>query len=169
MPADKDNTEEMKTLRTIVLTALTLLLCSAAFGQDNNKHNRDWRDRMKAEKIAFLTDAMDLTSAEAEKFWPVYNKAEAEKKESWKQVMTAYIALEEGLEAGKDDKEISTLLERYINAQKTGDNIDAKYLAEYRKILPNKKIAKLFVGEESFRRMQIHRLNKNDNSKNDKK
>ena len=32
-----------------------------------------------------------------------------------------------------------------------------------------KKIAKLFIGEENFRRLQIHRLNRNDNSKNDKK
>ena len=29
--------------------------------------------RIKALKIAFLTDKLDLTSKEAEKFWPVYN------------------------------------------------------------------------------------------------
>lgn len=45
--------------------------------QDKKK---DWKDRWKAEKIAYITDAMELTSAEAEKFWPVYNKCECEKK-----------------------------------------------------------------------------------------
>lgn len=126
-------------------------------------------DRWKAEKIAFLTDAMDLTSAEAERFWPVYNKAEAEKRESWKRSMDAYKALEEGIEDGKDDKEIAVLLDKYISAQKSGQDIDARYVAEYSKILPSRKVAKLYIGEEAFRRMQIHRLNKNDNSKNDKK
>ena len=124
---------------------------------------------MKAEKIAFLTNAMDLTSAEAEKFWPVYNKAEAEMRSAWGESMKAYRALEEGVRNGKDDKEISALLEKYLNAQNLGKDIDSKYLKEYRKILSNEKIAKLYIGEESFRRMQIHRLNKNDNGKNDKK
>lgn len=35
---------------------------------------------MEGRKIAYITDAMELTSAEAEKFWPVYNKCECEKK-----------------------------------------------------------------------------------------
>ena len=134
-----------------------------------NEGGRNWQDRMKAEKIAFLTDAMDLTPAEAEKFWPVYNRSESERREAFRQAMEAYRALEAGIKAGKDDKEIATLMDRYIKAQKAGDDIDEKYVAEYRKILSNKKIAKLFIGEENFRRLQIHKLNKNDNSKNDKK
>lgn len=124
---------------------------------------------MKAEKIAFLTDAMDLTSAEAEKFWPIYNRSEAERRDSFRQMMEAYRALENGIKSGKDEKEIANLMDRYLKAQKAGDDIDEKYVDEYRKILSNKKIAKLFIGEENFRRLQIHKLNKNDNSKNDKK
>ncbi len=124
---------------------------------------------MKAEKIAFLTDAMDLTPAEAEKFWPIYNRSEAERRDSFRQMMEAYRALENGIKSGKDEKEIANLMDRYLKAQKAGDDIDEKYVDEYRKILSNKKIAKLFIGEENFRRLQIHKLNKNDNSKNDKK
>lgn len=124
---------------------------------------------MKAEKIAFLTDAMDLTPAEAEKFWPIYNRSEAERRDSFRQMMEAYRALENGIKSGKDEKEIANLMDRYLKAQKAGDDIDEKYVGEYRKILSNKKIAKLFIGEENFRRLQIHKLNKNDNSKNDKK
>ena len=124
---------------------------------------------MKAEKIAFLTDAMDLTPAEAEKFWPIYNRSEAERRDSFRKMMEAYRALENGIKSGKDEKEIANLMDRYLKAQKAGDDIDEKYVDEYRKILSNKKIAKLFIGEENFRRLQIHKLNKNDNSKNDKK
>ena len=128
-----------------------------------------WEDRMKAEKIAFLTDAMDLTSSEAEKFWPVYNKMEAEKRASWGEAMKAVRSLDEGIKANKDDKEISVLLERFMNSQKADNDIDARYLKEFRKILSNEKIAKMYLAEENFRRMQIHRLNRNDNGKNDKK
>jgi hypothetical protein len=33
-------------------------------------------DKFKAKKIAYITDAINLTPAEAEKFWPVYNEFE---------------------------------------------------------------------------------------------
>ena len=79
--------------------------------QDKKK---DWKDRWKAEKIAYITDAMELTSAEAEKFWPVYNKCECEKKKSFKKVIDAYKALEEALQAGKNDNEINNLLNKYL-------------------------------------------------------
>lgn len=128
--------------------------------QDKKK---DWKDRWKAEKIAYITDAMELTSAEAEKFWPVYNKCECEKKQSFKIVIDAYKALEEALQAGKNDNEINNLLNKYLEVQNSGKDIDSKYVSEYRKILPGKKVAKLYIAEESFRRRQIHRLNKNDN------
>ena len=147
---------------------MALSFSSGASGQDKGKRN-DWQDRIKAEKIAYLTDQMDLTSAEAERFWPVYNRAEAETRACWRLIMEAYRALEECIGKGGDEKEISALLDKYIDAKEAGDGIERKYLTEYRKILSNDKIAKLYTSEENFRRQQIHRLNRNDNSKNDKK
>ena len=159
----------MKRVLTIITFIVLLVSGRSVLSAQNHPDNR-WQDRMKAEKIAFLTNAMDLTSSEAEKFWPIYNRAEAEMRQSWEANMKAFIALDEGIKAGKDEKEISNLLEKYLNTQQSGKDIDAKYLKEYRKVLSNEKIAKLYIGEETFRRMQIHRLNsRNDNSKNDKK
>ena len=158
----------MKRAFTIVSCVILLMFGYSGLSAQDHPNNR-WQERMKAEKIAFLTDAMDLTSSQAEKFWPIYNRAEAERRQSWEANMKSFRALEEGIKAGKDEKEISNLLEKYLNAQQSGKDLDAKYLKEYRKVLSNEKIAKLYIGEESFRRMQIHRLNRNDNSKNDKK
>lgn len=157
-----------KITKLFLIIAMTLAFTWSAAGQEKGRKN-DWQDRIKAEKIAYLTDAMDLTSAEAEKFWPVYNRAEAETRASWKLVMEAYRALEKSIEAGEDDKAIKDLLDKYLDAQEAGDGIERKYTTEYRKILSNDKIARLYIGEENFRRQQIHKLNRNDNSKNDKK
>lgn len=155
-------------MKRILLILSVFLLCAQVSGaQDKGK--KDWNDRWKAEKIAYLTDAMDLSSAEAEKFWPVYNKCECEKKKSFKAIIEAYKALDEALKNGKDDSEIKNLLDKYLEAQNFGKDIDRKYVAEYRKVLPDKKVAKLYVAEESFRRQQIHKLNKNDNNKGERK
>ncbi len=144
---------------------LAVLMMAVPFNGINaqDKGKKDWQDRCKAERIAYLTDAMELTSAEAERFWPVYNKCESEKRNSFKAVMEAYKNLDEALRTGKNDDEIQILLDKYLAAQDNGKNIDRKYVVEYRKILPNKKVAKLFIAEEEFRREQIHRLRKNDN------
>lgn len=145
---------------TLLIAILTFTLTGLS-AQEKGKN--DWQDRWKAEKIAYITDAVNLTSEEAEKFWPVYNKCESEKKNSFKAVMDAYKALEDAINAGKSENELKLLLDKYIDSQEFGKEIERKYVAEYRKILSDKKIAKLYIAEESFRRQQIHRLHKNDN------
>ena len=35
---------------------------------------KEKREQIKTMKVAFLTTELDLTSAEAEKFWPLYNE-----------------------------------------------------------------------------------------------
>ena len=144
---------------------LVFLMLAVSFNGVNaqDKGKKDWQEKWKAEKIAYLTDAMELTSAEAEKFWPVYNKCESEKRNSFKAVMEAYKNLDKALQSDKDDSEIQFLLDKYISSQNIGKDIDSKYIVEYRKILPSKKVAKLYIAEEEFRRQQIHRLHRNDN------
>ena len=157
-----------KITRLLLITILAFAGAWSSSAQDKNGRN-GWQERIKAEKIAYLTDAMDLSPAEAEKFWPLYNRAESETRQCWKLIMEAYKALEASIDAGKDDKEISALLDKYLEAQEASSGIERKYTTEYRKILSNDKIARLYIGEENFRRQQIHKLNKNDNSKTDKR
>ena len=157
-----------KKVTIIAIILMSLLGTGFASAQDQNK-KKDWQDKIKAEKIAYLTDAMDLSPAEAERFWPLYNKAEAETRQCWRLMMEAYRALEASIDAGKDDKEIGVLLDKFLDAQEASRGIERKYTTEYRKILSNDKIARLYISEENFRRQQIHKLNKNDNHKTDKK
>lgn len=99
----------MKRVLTVALAAALLLLSATSAQAQEKKSKKDIQDKWKIEKIAFLTDAMELTTSEAEKFWPVYNKAEAEKKASWKSTMDAYKALNSAIEAGKDDADAALI------------------------------------------------------------
>ena len=40
------------------------------------QHTKESRKKIKALKTAYLTEELQLTSSEAEKFWPLYNKHE---------------------------------------------------------------------------------------------
>lgn len=137
----------------VAVLALFSLARTAAFAHQEG----DWQEKMRAERVAFLTTAMELTPAEAEKFWPVYNSMEAERRASFGKVMRAYKALSDGVAAGKTDKELEVLVNDYTTANKNSHSIEAKYTPQLIKILSVSKVAKLFVGEEEFRRQQIGR------------
>lgn len=137
----------------VAVLALFSLARTAAFAHQEG----DWKEKMRAERVAFLTTAMELTPAEAEKFWPVYNSMEAERRASFGKVMRAYKALSDGVAAGKTDKELEVLVNDYTTANKNSHSIEAKYTPQLIKILSVSKVAKLFVAEEEFRRQQIGR------------
>lgn len=141
----------------VVVLSLFSLTRTAVFAH----HEGDWQEKMRAERVAFLTTAMELTPAEAEKFWPVYNSMEAERRAAFGKVMRAYKALSEGVAAGKTDKELEVLVNDYTTANKNSHSVEAKYTPQLMKILSVSKVAKMFVAEEEFRRQQIGRWSSN--------
>jgi hypothetical protein len=48
---------------------LFLLISSLSFAQDFKER----REKVKALKVAFITEKLELTTEEAQKFWPIYN------------------------------------------------------------------------------------------------
>ena len=137
----------------VAVLALFSLTRTAVFAHQEG----DWREKMRAERVAFLTTAMELTPAESEKFWPVYNSMEAERRASFGKVMRAYKALSDGVAAGKTDEELEVLVNDYTTANKNSHSVEAKYTPQLVKILSVSKVAKMFVAEEEFRRQQIGR------------
>ena len=80
---------DMKKFFSVALSAMLLLGAFTCLAQ-GKPDKKEWKEKIKAEKVAYLTDYMDLTSAEAQKFWPVYNQAESEKMEGFKNTMDAF-------------------------------------------------------------------------------
>ena len=111
-----------------------------------------------AEKIAFLTLEVGLTPEEAQVFWPVYNQVEKEKDEAMFTMIHAYKEMSKAMDEKKGEKEISALLDKYLDAQKKVNEVENGIAAKYKAVLPVEKVAKLYVAEEKFRRQQIRKL-----------
>lgn len=148
-----------------ILCALALF-AGFAFAQNpqrgqGNRHGRGgegWRERVRAEKVAFLTEQIDLTESEAQVFWPIYNQLQNEQRESFEAVRKAYEAMEKGVNEGKTGKEMEKLVEAYVDAKDKNEGIETKYLNKLMKALPAEKVARYYVAEEKFRHQQIGRL-----------
>ena len=147
----------MKRITTIFAAlAAMIYLCSAADARTS--WGDDWKEKLMAEKIAFLTLEVGLTPEEAQVFWPVYNQVEKEKDEAMFGVIRAYKEMSKAIDEKKGEKEVSALLDKYLEAQKKVNEIENGIAAKYKAVLPVEKVAKLYVAEEKFRRQQIRKL-----------
>lgn len=148
----------MKTdIRKIMIIAATLVF-GAANAFANNETKEDWKEKIQSEKIAFLTMEIGLTPQEAQVFWPVYNEINEEKDQAMYEVIQYYWEMSKAIEAGKSEKEIKALLDKYLEAQEKQRKIDEDAAEKYKKVLSTTKVAKLYIGEEKFRRQHIRKL-----------
>lgn len=155
--------KQMKQKISLALAAVAAMCISITA----SAHHGD-PDKFRSEKIAFITTELNLTPAEAEKFWPVYNQAAEEKKVALETVIKAYKDLGKAVNDKASEAEISKLTKAYLDANSAFQTIDNKYLKDFQSVLPAEKVAKLYLSEEKFRRQQIHRLGKNKDKEKDK-
>ena len=141
-----------------------IIACAFAMGFAANasaQKENNWKEKMMCEKIAFLTAELDLSTKEAQAFWPVYNEYTKEVEAAQKERMISYKALNEAIKAEKPEKEIAECLDKYLEAQKDKAELTADSAKQFRKVLSEDKVAKLYLAEEKFRRNQISRLHHN--------
>lgn len=141
------------------------MIAGAGQAQAQKKCDDGWKEKMMSEKIAFLTVELNITPQEAQVFWPVYNKINKELDEARHEMMAAYKDLAEATGAGKSEKELTALLDRYIQSKVKQDELDNATAEAYKDVLPVEKVAKLYVAEENFRRQYIHKLHKGPGEK----
>ena len=122
-------------------------------GDDNG-----WRERVRAEKVAFLTEEIDLTESEAQVFWPIYNEIQKAQRDGFDAVQKAYAAMAKGVQEKKSPKEMEKLVKAYIEAKEKNEGIETKFMNKLLKALPADKVARYYVAEEKFRHQQIGRL-----------
>ena len=150
----------MKKVFSVLCALVVLSMGAFAQGPQGPRRGADngWRERVRAEKVAFLTEEIDLTESEAQVFWPIYNEIQKSERDSFEAVKKAYDAMAKGVEDKKSSKEMEKLVKAYIDAKEKNEGIETKYLNKLLKVLPAEKVARYYVAEEKFRHQQIGRL-----------
>ena len=141
----------MKKIISLVGVALVLTLTASA-----QKKGENWQEKVRAERVAFLTTELDLSEAEAQDFWPVYNAVQQERRDAFKAVRSATKALSEALKKGEGDT--AALLDDYLKAREKTTALERSSVERFKKVLPIEKVAKLTLAEEKFRHRQIGQL-----------
>ncbi len=142
-------------MKRFVTALLALAVSFSVFAQKGPEKDRE---RIQAEKIAYITQELDLSPSEAEKFWPLYNEVQKEQAGQLKAVREKQDALRAAVREGKSDAEIKPLLDAWVAARKAQSYSLVEHNADFVKVLGEAKTAKLYLSEEGFRNRQIRRI-----------
>ncbi|MEO6191232.1 MAG: hypothetical protein ABIO44_13675 [Saprospiraceae bacterium] len=130
-------------MKKLILLSLIFLSLNISFAQVDRPNNPEMRTRMleklETQRVAFITNRLDLTTEEAAKFWPLYNeysKKRFELKKAKRQDRNE--ASEESIEDQFDQEE------QILNLKKN-------YYEKFKTALPVSKIAKLDDVEKDFK------------------
>jgi len=105
---------------------------------------------IKSQRIAFFTEKIGLTPAEAEKFWPVYNdywaiknKIIAERKEK----MTYFAENSNKM----SQAELTEYADKYIKYENQLAELLSEYHVKFKLILPIEKVMKIYQADYEFK------------------
>jgi len=136
----------------IICSILTVIFSSMNIaGQNANL------EKLNAYKIGFLTKRLNLTSKEAEKFWPVYNeyqdsrsKIQAERQEINRNFNQN--------ELNMSDREMTEAADRLISLEVREASLTQEFHYKVKNVLPPVKVLRLYQAENQYRLQLLKEL-----------
>ena len=142
-------------MRNRIITSILLVLfvlSALSFAQDGKKQESDYdltaeiellKTDLKAQKIALFSNGMELTKAQGEKFWPVFNEYQEEtgklvdlKIKLYKEYAKSYEKM--------TDKKANKLLAEAMDIDKKTAKLKEKYIIKMKKILPAVEVVRFY-------------------------
>ena len=121
-----------------------------------HKHRAEFFAQMRAKKLVYLVDAMQLTDTEKAAFTVLFEKNETETGECYRAMREA----KKALSSESTDEEYENAVEVSRVQMLKIAQIRADYLEKLKKILPAKKIYKLYEAEEEYKKLLINDMGK---------
>jgi hypothetical protein len=144
-------------MKKIFLFTVLLAFGSVTFAQPKDKNHENRWEKFRAEKVAFLTSNLELSPAEAQKFWPVYNQLEKERWEAQKfrrEMEERVVEAEESM----SDQKIKQLTREFAGSLQKEADLLVDYNEKFLEILPPGKVLKLYKVENEFRMYMIKKF-----------
>jgi hypothetical protein len=132
-----------------VATMLFLLIAVAAMAQQKGEPGKK-REKVEQLRVAYLTKHLELTTEEAEKFWPVYNEFTDKLRESKKTKMKLAKELKENVDNLKDS-EIKTKTDAILSEEQKEVDLKKEYNPKIAAVIGYKRTVKLVSLEREFR------------------
>ena len=139
----------------ILFPIIFLLVTSLSFSQGF----KEKREKVKALKVAYITEQLELTTEEAQKFWPIYNAFDENQSELRHEKMRAILdRFKPGNVEKLSEKDASNSLIQMEKIEEDLFNLKKKFIKDLQSVISAKKIIKLKKAEEDFNRELLKQM-----------
>lgn len=108
------------------------------------------REKARADKRLLVSDALALTEGEAKAFWPIYNAYQSDMVAHYDKMLAMIDRFAKSYES-MTDATATTLLNEYLVLEANHVAILKSYVPRFEKVLPAKKVARLYQVENKLR------------------
>lgn len=131
--------------QTVFKKCALILVCSITISQAYAQKDRPLEERIEAQRIAFITQRVNLSPEEAQSFWPIYNEYRAQEKalRSDKQSPGDIMDM--------DESEASLYINQVLLREQQELNLKKDYTEKLRAVISAKKIIRFYAAERMFK------------------
>src|SRR3954468_4046966 len=137
----------MRTLSALVALA-TLAIYLPAHAQDPSE-TQAMRADLQAERTKMVASNLQLTEAEAAKFWPLYNEYRGESSKLDDKALALLSDFAANYDALSDEK-ARDLLKRQLSLEDDRLKLRRGYVGKFEKVVPSKKVARYYQIERKL-------------------
>ena len=141
-------------MKAVVKILFICLAAISAFGQDEDlpqPQDKKVRDKIEAARIAYITDQLQLTPAEAEKFWPIYREFAERRKAIRQQLRNA----NKNADPNQTDQDV---VDQQFKAKQQELDLEKDYSGRLLKVISAQKLRSLPQAERGFRQMILDQI-----------
>ena len=141
---------KFKNIKTVlVLMVVTFFIIAGNAQKDRNRDKI--REKVCAQKVSFITEKLELSEVEAQKFWPIYNDFQDEQR-------NLKASLNLNPKRDMTDKEAEEMMYAMLDGKSKEIELQKKFIAKAKTAIPTKKIALFFKVEREFKEKLISRV-----------
>ena len=136
----------------LLFSVVFFCITTFSVAQRQERQGGDRKNRMESYRIAYITEKLDLSPEEAQRFWPVYNNFRDELKVIRKDA--------KGQKAIEDmtDSEAEIAISSNFEREEKVAALKKEYVKKLKGVIPSKKIAKLQQVEQDFKKEVLQRM-----------
>lgn len=135
------------------LALLFSLVSVVSFAQKRGEHPGG--ERVKAVKIGMITEQLQLSESQAEKFWPIYNAYSEERMMINRQVREK---TKRAANTGVSDEEVLKQQDEVLELKSKEIELVKQYRGSFLKVITAKQYADLLETERKFNQMLMEKL-----------
>jgi hypothetical protein len=147
-------------LRSLIVfgSVLAGLVGGLAVAQDKPADDMEaLREKLRADKKAVVAAVLELSEGEAKVFWPVYNGYQSDMTAHYDRVLKLIDTYAKTYDT-MNDETATSLLKQYLALERDHVALLTAYLPRFGKVLPPRKVARLYQIETKARAIVNYEL-----------